>query len=259
MAQRRDGGSVAESVGGTTSADRVSDVLLLFGAADGALGVSEVARTLGLSKTVVHRVIQSLRSRSLLRPAPNETGYVLGPAAIRLGTRAWGQLDARSVSAPILRRLRDETRETTTLSVLAGHARIYLDQFESPQEVKMVVEIGPHYPLHSGASSRSILAFLPEPYVAEAIEQLKDERPDLDVDDYRRELEEVRKSGYAISLNERNTGAASIAAPFFDVAGNVLGSISSSGPVFRYSSSDHTKQIEQVLAAARGITALLGR
>ena len=40
--------------------------------------------------------------------------------------------------------------------------------------------------------------------------------------------------GYTISHNERGTGGASIAAPFFDSVGNVLGSISASGPVFRY-------------------------
>ena len=70
-------------------------------------------------------------------------------------------MDVRSVAAPILRELRGETRETTTLSILVGRHRIYLDQFESPQEIKMVVEIGPRFPLHSGASSRAILAWLP--------------------------------------------------------------------------------------------------
>lgn len=258
MTTERTGPPAMESARGTESADRVADVLLLFARSDDPLGVSKIARDLSLSKAVIHRILQSLTSRSLVQFVPARSAYVLGPAAIGLGSKAWSQIDVRSLASPVLRRLRDETRETTTLSVLVGHNRIYLDQYESPQEVKMVVEIGPRFPLHSGASSRSILAFLPQPFIDEAVEQLRVAKPETDVDAYLAELAEVRTHGYATSLNERNTGAASIAAPFFDVAGNVLGSISSSGPVSRYQDVNED-QARKVIAAAQSITSLLRR
>lgn len=239
---------------GTEAADRVADVLLLLGRSDVPLGVSRMARELGLSKAVVHRILQSLASRSLVRLVPDRSSYVLGPAAMSLGTRAWSQSDVRTVAAPVLRRLRDQTRETTTLSVLVGNERIYLDQFESPQEVKMVVEIGPRFPLHSGASSRSILAFLPPAYTADAVRELATNDPDFEETTYRAGLERCREQGYTASLNERGTGAASIAAPFFDPAGHVLGSISSSGPVFRYGEEGHEHHAALVLSAARDVT-----
>lgn len=243
-----------ETPGGTEAADRVADVLLLFARSDSPLGVSRIARSLSLSKAVVHRILQSLLSRSLVQVVHGESTYILGPAAMGLSARAFSQIDVRSVSSPILRHLRDVTRETTTLSVLVGNQRIYLDQFESPQEVKMVVEIGPRFPLHSGASSRSILAFVPNSLIDDAIRQLRAIRPDLDEHAYRAGLEAIRERGYATSLNERNTGAASIAAPFFDAAGNVMGSISSSGPAFRYSIEEHDEHAALVLDAARAIT-----
>ncbi len=248
-----------ESPGGTESADRVADVLLLFAQVDGPLGVSEIARSLSLSKAVVHRILQSLTSRSLTQLVAGNSTYILGPAATTLSMRAWSQLDLRSLASPILRKLRDETRETTTLSVLVGHQRIYLDQFESPQEVKMVVDLGPRFPLHSGASSRAILAHLPQTVIDDAVRQLHDIDRDVDVDDYLRRLEAVRTRGYAVSLNERKTGAASIAAPFFDAGGNVLGSISSSGPVFRYGEEGHEDHVRMVIAAAEAITAELAQ
>lgn len=253
-------GPLVETSSGTESADRVADVLIAFAQSDGALGVSGLARRLDLSKAVVHRILQSLASRSIVQPIPGEATYALGPAAIGLGTKAWSQLDVRSVAAPILRTLRDRTRETATLSVLVGHRRVYLDQYESSQEVKMVVEIGPQYPLHSGASSRAILAFLPQPFVDQAIEERIAITPDLDVDQFRSRTDEVRALGYATSTNERGTGAASIAAPFFDTADHVLGSVSSSGPAFRYSSTaddDHKAHARQVVDAAQAITRAL--
>lgn len=249
-----------ESASGTESADRVADVLVSFTRSDRPLGVSQIARDLGLSKAVVHRILQSLASRSLVQVVPGDARYALGPTAVGLGTKAWSQLDVRSLAAPTLRGLRDRTRETATLSVLVGNRRIYLDQYESPQEVKMVVEIGPQFPLHSGASSRSILAFLPPAFIDEVIAELVDVRPAVDVEEYRQGLELVRTQGYAASNNERNTGAASIAAPFFDASGNVLGSISSSGPAARYAEladESHQEHVAQVLSAAQAITQLL--
>lgn len=240
---------------GTESADRVADVLLLFAQSDHPLGVSKIARSLSLSKAVVHRILQSLMSRSLLQVVPGDSTYILGPAATSLSAKAWSQMDVRTIAAPILRRLREETRETTTLSVLVGHQRIYLDQFESPQEIKMVVEIGPRFPLHSGASSRSILAFLPEPFIDEAVRHLLAADPEFAAAAYRDDLEKVHDKGFAVSLNERKTGAAAIAAPFFDAAGNVMGSISSCGPIFRYGEEGHEDHVRMVINAARAITA----
>ncbi len=124
----------------------------------------------------------------------------------------------------------------------------------------MIVEIGPQYPLHSGASSRSILAFLPQDYIDDAVRDLRAAKPDVDVDDFLAKLAEVREFGHATSSNERGTGAASIAAPFFDADGHVLGSVSSSGPASRYSADvdeRHQTHARQVVAAAETITGLL--
>src|SRR3954468_21774266 len=127
---------------GTEAASRVADVLLMFASGPSALGVSEIARELRLSKAVVHRILQSLASRSLVSADPGTREYRLGPGAIALGARALRDFDLRSAARPTLRRLRDLTRETTTLSALLGDARLYLDQYESLQEIKMTVPLG---------------------------------------------------------------------------------------------------------------------
>src|SRR6056297_2535350 len=127
---------------GTEGATRVADVLLLFlGDAD-ELGVTQISRELQVSKAVVHRVLQSMVARGLLSQDPERRTYRLGAASVSIGARALRDSDLRSVAEPILRKLRDETNETTTLSQYFGAERTYVAQFPSPQEIKMLVEIG---------------------------------------------------------------------------------------------------------------------
>src|SRR5262245_42285882 len=191
---------------GTEAASRVADVLLVFTKGPTAMGVTEIARQLGLSKAVVHRILQSLATRSLVRADTSTREYRLGPGAIALGARAMRDFDLRQAAQPTLRRMRDITNETTTLSARLQDSRIYLDQYESPQEIKMTVELGRPYPLHAGASSRAILAFLSDDTIERVIqaglgrltpETIRNPR------ELRRRLAETRASGYAISRGER--------------------------------------------------------
>ena len=147
---------------GTEAAARVADVLLAFLQGPRSLGVSALARELGLSKAVVHRILQTLVHRGLLTSDLTTREYHLGPAAAALGARSLRESDLRTVAMPVLRELQQATGETTTVSALVPGGRVYLDQVESTKEIKMTVEIGRRFPLHAGSSSTSMLAFLPD-------------------------------------------------------------------------------------------------
>jgi Transcriptional regulator len=224
-------------ISGTESAERVADVLLSFTRSDGPLGVSSIARDLDLSKAVVHRILQSLVSRNLIQYSPNTRDYRLGTAGAALGAQALRLLDVRQIARLPLMDLRDASEETTTLSLLSGDKRIYIDQYESPSEVKMTVELGRMHALHAGASSRAILAFLPEQFVSRV---LNDELTTLTAQtittkaQLQSSLEEVRTLGYARSAGERQSDAGSIAAPIFGPQRDVIGSISICGPAARF-------------------------
>jgi IclR family acetate operon transcriptional repressor len=249
------------SAAGTKAAGRVADVLVLFTQAVGTLGVSEISRELGLSKAVVHRILQSLASRSFVQADPGTRGYRLGPGAVALGARALREMDLRRAARPILRALRDATRETTTLSALVGSARVYLDQYESPQEIKMTVEFGRRHALHAGASSRAILAFLTEDVcqavIAPGLPRLTPATV-CDPDELRSLLTDVRRRGYATSFGERQPGAGSVAAPVFGMDGEVAGAISVCGPVSRFEPAAVERYVPLVLTAAERISQAIG-
>lgn len=246
---------------GTEAAARVADVLLAFLQGPRSLGVSALARELGLSKAVVHRILQTLVNRGLLTSDLTTREYHLGPAAAALGARSLRESDLRTVAMPVLRELQQATGETTTVSALVPGGRVYLDQVESTKEIKMTVEIGRRFPLHAGSSSTSMLAFLPAAQQEEVLRthlEALTARTVVDPDALRGRLHEVRRSGVAQSDGERQSGAGSVAAPVFGVDGSVQGAISVCGPADRVGPAARERFVPLLVEASDRISRGMG-
>lgn len=227
-----DAGNTASTV------ERAADVLLLFASSSSPqLGVTEIASALDLSKTAVHRILVSFRSRSLLELDPVSRKYTLGPTLLGLGAKYLGQLDIRRLAAPELARLSQVTNETATLSVRSGNQRVYVDQVTPDREVLMSVQLGMAHPLHAGASSKAFLAFLDEreadAYLDHELERVTS-RTVIDVRKLRKELGVIRDRGWAQSIGERQLGAGSVAAPIFEASGAPVAVVSVCGPAERF-------------------------
>lgn len=249
------------SQGTTTSAARAADVLLLFTDESDTLGVSHIARELGLSKAVVHRILTTFVSKGMLivtRPAGE---YRLGPAVVTLGARAMRASSLRSHAQPLLEGIQAQTGETATVSALVGQYRTYLAQVESPSEIKMTVEIGRRFPLHTGSSGRCILAFqrpaLIESTLGGTLQALTGESltDPVALADH---LEKIRRAGWSSSAGERMEGAASVAAPVFNMDGYAIGAISVCGPAHRMTAAANTHHAKAVVAAADEVSRALG-
>ena len=226
------------------------------------LGVSEIARELDLSKAVVHRVLMTLVARDYVQADPTSRRYRLGPMALVLGSAYLDRLDLRSLALPRLQELSSRTGETATLSLRNGWSRMYIEQVTPEREIRMSVVIGKTFPLHAGSSSKAFLAFLSqqeqEDYLARAELDALTGSTITDPDTLRTVLSEVRERGYAVSLEERQAGAASIAAPVLDRSGRPIAVISVCGPVERF-----RPQLDDVppllLETCSDLSRLLGR
>lgn len=244
------------------SAERVSRVLLAFTAGEPVLGVSEIARSLAMPKSAVHRTLASLTRTGLVRKDPGTAKYRLGPRAIDIGFAAIDHGDVRTAALPIMRRATALTGETTTLSLVAGRERFYAAQVESPHDVRMTVEIGLRAPLYAGASGRALLAaFEPEALddYLESIQLVRlTDRTISSAKQLRAVLEEVRELGYAISRGERDPWAAAVAAAFRDRDRAVLGSLSICGPLGRFEPDRVTEYGSIVSESASELSHFLG-
>jgi DNA-binding IclR family transcriptional regulator len=251
---------MAETTGGTEATERVADVLLLFTDGPPTLGVTRVARELGLSKAVVHRILQSLTGRALIAYDPVSREYRLGPAAAALGGRALRDSDLRSAALPQLVDLRDRLRETATVSAKVHDGRVYLDQVVGKHEITMSVELGRRFPLHAGSSGKCMLAFAPadeiDAVLAGTLSSLTAAtltEPDV----LHADLDRIRELGYAASAGERQADAGSVAAPVFGPLGDVLGAVSVCGPRFRVTDEFVAATAPEVVAAAARVSARL--
>lgn len=249
--------TTSAQVGGTRqivgTIERALTVLDLMASSDQVdMGVTEIARELGLSKAVIHRVLTTLVARDYLQVDDTTRRYRLGPMALVLGSAYLDRLDLRNLALPRLQELSARTGETATFSLRNGFTRMYVDQVTPDREIKMSVAIGKSFPLHAGSSSKSFLAFLSEDE-REAYIRDRELTPltgttIVDADRLRAELATIRERGYAISLEERQAGAGSLAAPILDRTGRPIGAISVCGPVERFRAQMET--IPPLLLAA---------
>lgn len=245
-----------------STVDRALDVLMLFVERENRdLGVTEIAQNLGLSKAVVHRMLSSFRSKGFLDIDEETHRYRLGPNALFLGLAYMDRIEVRDLARPMLERLSAATKETSTLSIRSGFTRVYVDQVTPDRDVKMVVQLGRPWPLHAGASSKAFLAFL-EPdeiddYLGRKLERLTP-LTIVSPKALRKEIESIKRVGYATSMGERLEGAGSVAAPVLDTEGKPAVVVSISGPVERIKKEAH-RASRVLLNATEDLSRRLGR
>ncbi|MHB9149138.1 MAG: IclR family transcriptional regulator [Thermoleophilia bacterium] len=248
--------------------ERAMRVIYFLAGSDGGrrsdFGVSEIARGLDMSKTVVHRVLSTLVAVDFLAVDPATRRYRLGPGAVTVGRSALEQLDAHRVARPHMERLAEVTGETITLSMRRGPRRVYLDQILSQSEVHMSVQIGQGSPLYAGSSAKAILAALPLEEAAAYLDGHEHEfvaftshtlveRGAIEAD-----LALIRARGYAVSRGERLVDAFSIASPIIQAGEVVFGAVSVCGPAQRFGPEQGEEHGPTLVRAAQAISRELG-
>lgn len=224
------------------------------------MGVSELARHLGLSKSVVHTLLATLMLTHLVEQNPETRLYRLGLGAFRLGQAVSNRLTLRTVALPHMSTLARQTDESVHLVVPDGDKGICIEEAVAGSNIRLTFAPGLTGPLHLGASFKAILAFR-QPHEIDAYMNgpgLKSGPSGLsDPVAVRADLMEARARGYTVSHGELSPGATAIAAPIFDLRGQVVGSISAAGLTPKIMPK-LSKTALQVVAAASEISSILG-
>jgi IclR family transcriptional regulator, acetate operon repressor len=243
--------------------DRAVAILDAFTADRPELGVSEIARITGLSRSTVHRLLGTLRRHELVQQIPSTRNYALGPHLLRLAQIAFSNVNLQNVAKMVMVELRDQCEETVGLHVRLGpFTRTVLDQVESKKALRRTYnEIGVAIPIYQGAPGKVLLghddAELQERVLAGPLEAAT-ARTITDPAKLRGELKRARKNGYALSFEERVEGISTVAVPIANHTRSVIAALSVTGPSTRVGRKQLLAFVPLAQEAARRISASLG-
>lgn len=242
----------------------VATAIRLLRAFDGneiEIGVSDLAKRLGIAKSTAHRLASTLVSEGLLGQNSQTGRYRLGIGLFTLGSMVRLQFDLSSGARSLLTELRDVTGENVRLALRDSENIVFLHDFESPQMVRLRSSTGQIKPAFCTAEGMCLLANLDQRELKHILEIPRAERTAQTLTneiDIRERLDEVRRLGYAVEDEESEEGTRCIAAPVQQVDGRVVAAVGLAGPRLRMKKRLFPTLIPQLLSTAKQISRQMG-
>ena len=223
-------------------------------------GVTELGRELGLTKSNVHRLLQTLAHRGFVRQDATTDRYHCTLKLWELGSLVAERVELPKVARPYLSMLAGETHETVHLSVLEDNEVLYIDKIDSPMPVRAYSRIGGRAPAYCVATGKAMLAYLPESQLEGLLGELTRYSPRTitSSEDLLADLRKTRELGYAVNRGEWRESVCGVASPVFDASRRVCAAIGVSGPAERLTPGVIRDFSPLVINAAQQISRALG-
>lgn len=211
------------------------EILRMFDASTPTLSLVEIAAKMGVSRTVPFRFLYTLQHLGYLYQDEVTKRYQLTPKVMDLGFAYLNTMQLPDLARPYLEKLRDQTGASAHMGILDGNEVVYVARAATSTSFSTLnVMIGSRLPAHATSMGKVLLAFLSE----EKLQALSENTnlPSFTTQtktmllDLKKELEEIRKKGYAISKEEFEIGICSVAVPIFDRDGGILAAINVAAP-----------------------------
>jgi DNA-binding IclR family transcriptional regulator len=249
----------ADGSAGVQSVDRALSILEVL-AKVGEAGVTEIAGELGVHKSTAFRLVATLEQHRLVEQSGDRGKYRLGVGVLRLAGATSARLDLVQEARPICRQLATDTGETINIAVLSESSALYLDQVAGSSALQSHNWVGQHIPLHATSNGKVLLSGLDQQRLDAVLGKLPTYTPATITrkPKLREELERVRDQGYAVAVDELEVGLTAIAAPIRNAHGDVVASMSVSGPTFRLTADRMDDVIGLLIAAADEVSHRLG-
>jgi DNA-binding IclR family transcriptional regulator len=225
-----------------------------------ARSFTSLVAELGLARSTTSRLLAALeRNRLIQRDASG--GYRPGALFASYAARQAGEADLVELARPALHRLSAQTGETVNLAVPRGDAVVQIAQVDSRYLLGATNWVGVDVPPHCTASGKVFYAFdampLPGPGEdAPALERRTRTSP-VTIEDLQRDVQLVRRQGWAMAWEELEPGLVAVAAPVRVGRAQVVAAISISGATARISKADVERFARMLVAESESVSALL--
>lgn len=223
---------------------------------DGEIGLSELARRVGVTKSTMHRTCGVLVDRGALERTASGR-YRLGVRLLEYGQLVTTRSALRTQALPLLADLRNAIGETVQLGVPSGGDVLYIERVEGLGALRFTTEAFRRSPVHRSSAGKAIAAFRPEVAAARIKAGMKPFTGHTVVipSMFLEELQRVRERGYAVSIDEAEMGLSSIGVPIRDHPdGQVIAAISAAGPTGRLLGDHELHHVRLMLNAGRQLT-----
>ena len=240
---------------------RALDILEALSTAESGLALSEIAERTGLSKSTVHRILATLKTRGYTEQN-HLGGYEIGPKLIETVSCHINALDLQTESRPYLAALRKELDLTTHLGILDGPYVVYVERIAIFPRTRLYTQVGYRSPAYCSSMGKCLLAALSGDHLKEILDQCTFEPFTANTcrskKEFRQLLRQVRQQGWAMDNEEYTPGHRCIGAPVFDYHGDAVAAISASGTATEINDDNIEKIKTEVIRTARQISKRMG-
>lgn len=216
--------------------DSALEILKYFTKENMSWGVRELAKEMGKSHSVIHRMLVTYEKHGFLKKDSETQRYELGLKFFEYGLIIQEKLKFKDLVMPYMNKIADQTRESVFLTMVDGIEGVCIAIAEGNRSIKFEVTIGTRTPLYAGASCKSIMAYLPKELQKEIIDTGLHEftkNTTIDADKLKSELEDIKQKGWSYTTGEYTDDVVGISVPIFDHIGKIFVSLTIAAPSYR--------------------------
>ena len=248
--------------GGVQSVDRALSIIETLAEDDEGYRLSDLAIRTGLSTSTAHRLLTTLEKRRFVQFDPTCLKWHVGAQSFAVGATFTRRRNFVAQAMPYLRKLRDQTRETANLAVVDDESIIVLTRVESREIMRSLTKVGGRVAMVASGVGKAVLATYADEDVSAIIRHhgmpRLTEKSIVRAGDLFRQLEAIRRQGFAVDDEEACMGLRCVAAVIFNDCAEALAAISISGMTSRVTGERLPELGRVVCEVAAELTAALG-
>lgn len=225
------------------------------------INLEQLSKETKLPKATLLRFLSTLVSLGYVYRDSSDL-YSLTLKMFSVGSHGLEHIDLIHVANPIAQRLCDELGETVHMGVLEDDQAVYVLKKESSYTIRMYSRVGKSIPLYCTAIGKILLSGMQASDLKTYLERtnLKPFTPNTirETETLQRELEQIRRQGWASDNEEHEMGTLCIGAPIKDYTGKIVAAMSVSWPLFRFNLEEKERITSSIVDACIRLSGLLG-
>ncbi|MFT4730006.1 MAG: IclR family acetate operon transcriptional repressor [Granulosicoccus sp.] len=251
-----------ELSGNTVQALERGLLLLLALSKGGNANLTNLALQVGMPPSTALRLLTTMQKHGFVDFDETSQHWAVGVEAYSVGSTYLNQTNLVEVAQRVMRKLMNDTGETTNLAIEEGGDIVFVAQVETQNPIRAFHSPGSRGKIHASGIGKIFLSELPR----EGVEKILQKKglPEFTAktltspNDLFENLETIRSRGWSFDDEERFVGMRCIAAAIYDATGTAVAGLSVSGPTVRFPDTNVPQLGAEVVKAATEITRLIG-